>query len=62
VPTTSLPENPSLEHLKAQAKLVRDLVRAADTGALAMVDEFHPRLEPADLEHNEPASRPPTLN
>ncbi len=50
VPTTSLPENPSLEHLKGQAKLVRDLIRAADPGGLSMVDEFHPRLDAADLD------------
>lgn len=50
VPTTSLPENPSLEHLKGQAKLIRDLIRAGDPGGLAMVDEFHPRLAAADLD------------
>lgn len=50
VPTTSLPENPSLEHLKGQAKLIRDLIRAADPGGLSMVDEFHPRLDAADLD------------
>jgi len=44
MPTTSLPENPSLEHLKGQAKLVRDLIRTGDPGGLSMVDEFHPRL------------------
>lgn len=50
VPTAPLPENPSLEHLKSQAKLVRDLVRAGDDGALAMIDEFHPRLDAASLD------------
>ncbi len=50
MPTTSLPENPSLEHLKGQAKLVRDLIRAADSGGLSMVDEFHPRLDAADID------------
>ena len=49
VPTAPLPENPSVEHLKRQAKLVRDLVRAGDDGALAMIDEFHPRLDAASL-------------
>lgn len=49
MPTTSLPENPSLEHLKGQAKLVRDLIRAGDPGGLSMVDEFHPRFDAADL-------------
>ena len=43
MPTAPLPENPSLEHLKNQAKLVRDLIRSGDDGALSMVDEFHPR-------------------
>ena len=55
VPTTSLPENPSLEHLKGQAKLVRDLIRAGDPGGLAMVDEFHPRLIAADLDESQRA-------
>ncbi len=49
MPTIRLPENPSLEHLKSQAKLVRDLIRAGDQGGLSMVDEFHPRLDAADL-------------
>ncbi|MEL7209912.1 MAG: hypothetical protein AAGK32_17045, partial [Actinomycetota bacterium] len=49
MPTVPLPENPSLEHLKSQAKLVRDLIRAGDDGALAMVDEFHPRHDAASL-------------
>jgi hypothetical protein len=55
VPTTSLPENPSLEHLKRQAKLVRDLIRAGDPGGLSMVDEFHPRLDAADLAESQRA-------
>ncbi|MDW3178726.1 MAG: Imm1 family immunity protein [Acidimicrobiia bacterium] len=50
MPTTSLPENPSLEHLKGQAKLVRDLIRTADPGGLSMVDEFHPRFDAEDLD------------
>lgn len=50
VPTSPLPEHPSLEHLKSQAKLVRDLVRSGDEGALSMVGEFHPRLDPSDLD------------
>ncbi|MEM7286410.1 MAG: Imm1 family immunity protein [Actinomycetota bacterium] len=55
MPTAPLPENPSLEHLKAQAKLIRDLIRADDAGALAMIDEFHPRLDHALLEEAERA-------
>jgi hypothetical protein len=39
-----LPENASLEHLRNQAKLVQDLVRSGDEGALRMVEEFHPRI------------------
>ena len=49
MPTTPLPENPSLEHLKNQAKLVRDLIRSGDAGALSMVDEFHPGRDAASL-------------
>lgn len=49
VPTSPLPPNASLEHLKGQAKLVRDLIRSADDGALSMIDEFHPRLSAVDL-------------
>jgi len=55
VPTVSSTDNPSLEHLKGQAKLVRDLVRAADAGGLSMVDEFHPRLDAADLDDTQRA-------
>lgn len=47
MPTAPLPENPSLEHLKSQAKLIRDLIRGGDPGALSMIDEFHPRLDAA---------------
>lgn len=50
VPTAPLPENPSLEHLKGQAKLFRDLVRSRDSGALSMVEELHPRLGGDDLD------------
>ncbi len=48
MPSVPLPENPSIEHLKKQAKLVQELVRAADDGALNMVREFHPTLSDAD--------------
>ncbi len=48
VPAVPLPENASLEHLRNQAKLVGDLVRTADEGALRLVDEFHPRLSSAE--------------
>ncbi len=56
MPPISLPENPSLEHLEGQAELVRDLVRAGDPGGLSMVDEFHPRLDAADLGDSQRAS------
>ncbi|MEM9564290.1 MAG: hypothetical protein AAGA93_16830 [Actinomycetota bacterium] len=48
MPAVPLPENASLEHLRNQAKLVNDLVRAGDEGALRMVDEFHPRIGSAE--------------
>ncbi len=48
MPSIPLPEDASLEHLKNQAKLVHELVGSSDDGALAMVDEFHPRLTAAE--------------
>lgn len=43
MPTIPLPEYASLEHLKKQAKLLRQLVATDDAGALDLVREFHPR-------------------
>ena len=43
VPTIPLPENASLEHLRKQAKLGRQLVDSGDEGALGLLREFHPR-------------------
>lgn len=43
VPSIPLPNDPDLEHLKAQAKLVKQLLADGDQGALDMVAEFHPR-------------------
>jgi hypothetical protein len=43
MPTRSLPRNPSLDHLRKEAKRLRRAVLAGDTGALARVREFHPR-------------------
>ncbi|MDH4278419.1 MAG: ankyrin repeat domain-containing protein [Acidimicrobiia bacterium] len=43
MPSIPLPEHASIEHLKKQAKLVQQLVRSGDDGALAMMREFHPR-------------------
>ncbi len=44
-----LPEDPSLGHLKNQAKLVRDLVRSGDDGALELIDQYHLRLTAEQL-------------
>jgi hypothetical protein len=44
VPVLSLPDNPSLENLRKQARTLQRLVRAGVDGALATVAEFHPRL------------------
>lgn len=43
VPPVPLPNNPSIEHLKKQAKMLQDLVREGDEGAMNLVREFHPR-------------------
>jgi ankyrin repeat protein len=43
VPTRSLPDNPSLENLKNQARSLQQQVRAGDRDALAQVREFDPR-------------------
>ena len=43
MPTRLLPAEPSLEHLKKQAKRLRDAVRGGDADAFAQVLEFHPR-------------------
>jgi ankyrin repeat protein len=42
VPTVSLPDDPSLEQLRKQAKDVRDLSRAGVQGALDLVGAHHP--------------------
>lgn len=44
MPAHSLPENPSLEHLKKDAKRLHKGVRAGNAEALALVREFHPRV------------------
>lgn len=44
-----LPANPSLEHLRKQAKQVRDLVRAGRNDAIKMARELHPRWTGASL-------------
>lgn len=43
MPVHPLPENPSYEQLKKQAKALRDAARAGDAAALARLGEHHPR-------------------
>ncbi len=43
MPTRLLPNNPSLGHLRKQAKRLRDAVRTGDTEALAQAKAFHPQ-------------------
>ena len=45
MPQRSLPEDPSLENLKKQAKGLRKAVRGGEAKALAQVAELHPRAE-----------------
>jgi Ankyrin repeats (many copies) len=47
MPTQHLPNNPSLENLRKQAKTLRKAVHANDAGALGRVREFHPRANEA---------------
>lgn len=44
MPVIPLPENPSLEHLKKQAKFIHKQFKAGDGMAVDLVGEFHPRL------------------
>lgn len=44
MPVLELPDHPSLENLRKQAKTLQRLVRSAIPGALDAVAEFHPRL------------------
>jgi ankyrin repeat protein len=43
VPVISLPDRPSLEHLKNEAKTLQRRVRAGSARAVALVREFHPQ-------------------
>lgn len=43
MPHAPLPENPSLQHLKKQAKHVHRSVRSGDEATLELVRELHPR-------------------
>src|SRR5262245_54051811 len=47
MPVRSLPNNPSLEHLRKDAKRLRRAVAAHDAGAIAQVREFHPHADDA---------------
>ncbi len=53
MPTCSLPSDPSLEHLRNQAKRLQRLVRDRAAEALELVREFHPRLAGATAESPE---------
>ena len=43
MPSSSLPANPSLEHLRGQARALQRAARAGEPQALELVSEFHPR-------------------
>ena len=47
MPTRPLPNDPSLEHLRKQAKRLLHAVEAGDADALAQVREFHPYAQEA---------------
>ena len=48
MPTVALPNEPSLEQLRRQAKELRDSVRAGEARGLALVAEHHPHGRPDD--------------
>jgi ankyrin repeat protein len=56
VPTVRLPDDPSLEQLKNQAKTLQRFVRAGVPEALEQVREFHPRLTSIGAETREASS------
>jgi hypothetical protein len=43
MPSVSLPDDASLEHLRKLAKDLRNLAQAGVPGALALVAEYHPK-------------------
>lgn len=47
MPPHSLPNDPSLEHLRKQAKRLRDGARTGVAEALGFINEFHPRAQAA---------------
>jgi predicted N-acetyltransferase YhbS len=60
VPVRDLPGDPSLEHLKNQARVLQQRVRGGDRDAVAAVREFHPRLAGAAAGSRELARFPLT--
>ena len=56
MPTVRLPDDPSLEQLKNQAKTLQRFVRAGVPEALEQVREFHPRLTSIAAESREAGS------
>jgi hypothetical protein len=47
MPTRPLPDDPSFEHLRKEAKRLRNAVLSGDAAARAQVEEFHPRASDA---------------
>jgi len=47
MPSRSLPDNPSLTHLRKDAKRLRDAALLGDASSIADVTEFHPRADAA---------------
>ena len=47
MPLRPLPDDPSLEHLRKEAKRLRNAIRNGDRAMLAQVREFHPRADDA---------------
>ncbi|MBC7974235.1 MAG: ankyrin repeat domain-containing protein, partial [Myxococcales bacterium] len=52
MPVRPLPNHPSLENLRKQAKRLLDEIRAGDAAALARVREFHPQPPTAQALHD----------
>ncbi|MEQ7127305.1 hypothetical protein ABN034_22535 [Actinopolymorpha sp. B11F2] len=48
MPTISLPPNPGLDHLRHQARALREAVRAGDASAAERVERQHPGGVPDD--------------
>jgi ankyrin repeat protein len=50
VPSRRLPDKPSFEHLRNQAKALRRQVLEGNSAALALIHEFHPRLASSSVD------------